>query len=165
MTDSLTAIAVGDSGISIRTTDGGASWESIASMTRNTLHGIVFSDALVGTMVGGGGTILRTTSGGLPLGMERLAHPALPSDFRLDQNYPNPFNGSTTIQFAVSVRARVNLSVYDMLGRHVAALVEEELSPGVYRVSFGSEELSSGVYFSTLSAEGLHVTRKILYLK
>lgn len=165
MTDSLTAIAVGDSGYAIRTTDGGSTWLPHASQTGNTLFGIAFGDPLTGAMVGAGGTILRTRSGGLPVGVERLAHPALPEKFTLEQNYPNPFNGTTTVQFSLALRSRVRLSVYDLLGQHVATLVDAELGPGVHRVPFGSGLLSSGVYLYSLSVDGFRATRKLLHLK
>ena len=165
MTDSMTAIAVGDSGVAIRTTDGGASWLAIPSGTGNTLQGIAFSDPSTGTMVGLGGTILRTTSGGLPVGVERFVLEGVPSEFSLEQNYPNPFNGTTTIAFSLARHAHVRLTVYSMLGQRVATLADGEMNPGSYDVSFDARNLASGVYFYTLSVPGYQATRKLLLLK
>ncbi len=81
----------------------------------------------------------------------------LPDDFYLYQNYPNPFNPATRIRFAIGSRQFVSLKVFDILGREVAVLVNEEKSAGFHEVeffveSFGSaDKLSSGIYFYRLS--------------
>jgi len=66
--------------------------------------------------------------------------------FNLEQNYPNPFNPSTTISYQVPERSFIKIMVYDMLGREVITLVEEEQPAGNYKVIFNGEYLSSGVY-------------------
>ncbi len=76
----------------------------------------------------------------------------LPSAFVLQQNYPNPFNPTTTIPFTVPSRAAVRLTVYDAVGREVALLVNEELSPGTYSATFDASSLASGVYFYRMTA-------------
>ena len=70
----------------------------------------------------------------------------IPKEFRLDQNYPNPFNPATTIQFALPKVSQVKLKLFDILGREVATLVDEELEPGEYKVVFEAKGLTSGVY-------------------
>jgi hypothetical protein len=75
----------------------------------------------------------------------------IPTEFVLYQNYPNPFNPSTSIQYAVSSMQFVTLKVYDLLGREVATLVNEEKPVGRYEVEFSAGSfgdasgLSSGV--------------------
>jgi hypothetical protein len=76
----------------------------------------------------------------------------VPLKYALFQNYPNPFNPSTTIEFTVPQREHVMLRLFDLLGREVATLVNEELHPGKYSVVFDAERLASGVYFYRLSA-------------
>jgi photosystem II stability/assembly factor-like uncharacterized protein len=76
----------------------------------------------------------------------------VPQEFTLRQNYPNPFNPTTTVAFAVPSAAHVRLTVYDALGREVATLVDQDLSPGSYAAPFNASALSSGVYFYRLSA-------------
>ena len=71
--------------------------------------------------------------------------------YNLEQNYPNPFNPSTSIEYSVNSNEHVSLKVYDVLGKEVAILVNEEKSPGVYEVQFNAGKLSSGVYFYKLS--------------
>jgi len=81
--------------------------------------------------------------------------PAVPVRTRLLGNYPNPFNGETVCQFEISERTGVRLSVYDLLGRHVVTLVDEEKDPGVYSVRFDGRNLASGVYVYRLEVRPL----------
>jgi len=74
----------------------------------------------------------------------------IPSDFILFQNYPNPFNPSTTIKFALPERAKVNLSIYNLLGEKVAELVDGELEAGYHETKWNAGGFASGVYFYTL---------------
>ena len=71
-------------------------------------------------------------------------------DFKLDQNYPNPFNPSTKIPFDIKKKFNVKLVVFDMLGRQVATLVDDELAPNHYEFSFDGTNFSSGTYFYQL---------------
>jgi len=68
------------------------------------------------------------------------------------QNYPNPFNPSTTISFSISERSFVTLKVYDMLGREVTELVNEELESGNFEKTFEASSLASGVYIYRITA-------------
>lgn len=77
-----------------------------------------------------------------------------PTTFSLHQNYPNPFNPSTRILYSVGGSGFVSLKVFDMLGRHVATLVNDVKQPGHYSVTFDATGLASGVYFYRLSAVG-----------
>ncbi len=103
----------------------------------------------------------------------------LPITFVLFQNYPNPFNPSTTIKFSVPASLNpskggtfVSLKVYDVLGRKVATLVNEEKAPGNYEVKFdpaksgqAGTNLASGVYFYTLITNGFFQSKKMLLMK
>ena len=103
---------------------------------------------------------------------ESQIHPAL---FALEQNYPNPFNPSTIIKYSVPVSAGANnhssvqLKVFDILGREVATLVNEEKAPGNYEVEFSGVgtglDLSAGVYFYQLRAGAVVITKKMLLIK
>jgi len=79
-----------------------------------------------------------------------------PTVFALDQNYPNPFNPSTRIQYQLPVDSRVSLKVYDMLGREVATLVDEERPAGYHDVKWFAANSASGVYFYRMEAEPLN---------
>lgn len=91
-------------------------------------------------------------------------------DFRLYQNYPNPFNPATKIKFVIpqiteEALGSVSLRVYDILGKEVAALVNEPKSSGSYEVEFNAENLSSGVYFCRLKYGNTFQTIKMLFVR
>jgi chitinase len=88
--------------------------------------------------------------------------------FQLFDNYPNPFNPSTKIKFnvpEVGTQHAVSLRVYDILGREVATLVNEEKPAGTYEVNFNASGLSSGLYIYTLSSGNFFQSKKMLLLK
>lgn len=76
----------------------------------------------------------------------------LPREYRLEQNHPNPFNPTTGIRYQLSGISDVRLTVYDLLGREVAKLVNERKAAGIYQVTFKAIGLSSGVYYYRLQA-------------
>lgn len=91
-----------------------------------------------------------------------------PEEYSLLQNFPNPFNPITTIQFTVPDGARnerVQVKLYDALGREVAVLADGIRSPGVYSVQFDGSSLASGVYFYTLRAGSFSATKKMQLMK
>lgn len=89
----------------------------------------------------------------------------LPSTISLKQNYPNPFNPSTTIGFSLPYTADMTLTVYDLTGREVAKLVQDQVQPGEYEVRFDGSNLTSGVYFYRLQTNRMAVTKKMVLLK
>ncbi len=89
----------------------------------------------------------------------------LPVEYALLQNYPNPFNPSTVITYDVPENSRVTLKVFDVLGKEVQQLVNQEQSAGRYEVEFGSKSMSTGVYFYTLSTGKFTSTKKMLMVK
>ena len=89
----------------------------------------------------------------------------VPDSYKLNQNYPNPFNPTTKISFAVPVSGKVTLKLYDILGREVTTLVNEEKSPGRYVIDFNASKLASGVYFYRLDAGKFTQTKKMMLLK
>lgn len=88
-----------------------------------------------------------------------------PTKFELKQNHPNPFNPATTIEYNVPERTHVQLFIYNMLGRKICELVNEDKSSGSYRVTFDASHLSSGVYFYSMHAAGYTQTRKLIVVK
>lgn len=90
---------------------------------------------------------------------------ALPTEFTLDQNYPNPFNPSTKIVYNVPEQSRIQLEVFDILGRSVTTLVNEVQPAGKYTVNFDASQLSSGVYFYRLSTQNLTLSKKMILMK
>ena len=91
--------------------------------------------------------------------------PAVVTNFDLSQNYPNPFNPTTSINYSVAKAGQVQLTVYDMLGKEIATLVNEAKPAGQYTVSFDGSDLSSGIYFYTLTAGAQQSTNKMMLVK
>jgi len=89
----------------------------------------------------------------------------IPNEFALHQNYPNPFNPATEIAFSLSAKVRATLRVYDMLGREIATLIDDERTPGKYTVKWDAGRCASGVYFYRLIAGDFVQTRKLVLLK
>ncbi len=89
----------------------------------------------------------------------------VPGEFQLQQNYPNPFNPTTTIEFALPKQSNVTLKLFDILGREVATLVDDELESGVHKINFDAQDLASGIYFYRIHAEGFLKTKKLMLLK
>lgn len=89
----------------------------------------------------------------------------IPRSARLYQNFPNPFNPATTIQYSLTQRVHVRLTIYSVLGQQVAAPVNAEQEAGTHRVRFDGSNLASGVYFYRLQAGSFVQTMKLTVLK
>ena len=96
----------------------------------------------------------------------------VPVTYTLNQNYPNPFNPSTKIEYTLPVDGFVELNVYDIMGKEIATLVNEQKPAGTYEIVFDASEFPSGVYFYTIKAvpfgrqAGSFVsTKKMMFLK
>jgi len=87
------------------------------------------------------------------------------NDYKLYQNYPNPFNPVTRIDFDILKNGYVSLKVFDLLGREVKSLVNENLQPGSFSVDFDASELSSGIYFYKIETEGYAEVKKMILFK
>jgi hypothetical protein len=88
-----------------------------------------------------------------------------PGEFVLYQNYPNPFNPKTSFEFQVLSSKLVSIKVFDLLGREVATLVNEELMPGSYRTRWDAADMPSGVYFYRMQVGNFSVTKKMILTK
>ena len=103
----------------------------------------------------------------------------IPVSFSLSQNYPNPFNPVTKIKFGIPTPLNppfakggtakpggfVKLIIYDVLGREVATLVNEQLTPGTYEAEWDGTDYPSGVYFYKLTAGDYTESRKMILIK
>lgn len=92
-------------------------------------------------------------------------HDVIPTEFSLEQNYPNPFNPTTTLSFIITHWSFVSLKVYDILGREVATLVNENKPAGKYEVKFDATHLPSGVYIYQLKAGNYSAGKKMSLVK
>ncbi|MEQ9266899.1 MAG: G8 domain-containing protein [Balneolaceae bacterium] len=102
---------------------------------------------------------------GSPLQTSNEEDDELPTEFSLDQNYPNPFNPSTTIQFDVAETSQISLQIFDMTGRLVETLVNEQKTAGSYSISWKADSQASGVYFLRMVSPAGIQTRKMLLMK
>ena len=85
--------------------------------------------------------------------------------YALNQNYPNPFNPSTVISYSISRESYVTIKVYNVLGKEIETLVNENKPAGIYKVKFNGSSLPSGVYFYRIQAGSFESSRKLILLK
>jgi hypothetical protein len=85
--------------------------------------------------------------------------------FRLYQNYPNPFNSGTTIRYSLKEKAHVRIKLFDVLGKEITSLVDEEKVPWTYEVKFNPVNLSSGVYIYRIEAGEFRQSKKMILLR
>ncbi|NWF88488.1 MAG: T9SS type A sorting domain-containing protein [Ignavibacteriaceae bacterium] len=89
----------------------------------------------------------------------------IPTEFGLHQNFPNPFNPITNISWQSPVSGRHTLKVYDILGKEVAALVNDEKEAGYHSIDFDASNLTSGVYFCRLTIKEFHSTIRMILIR
>jgi len=152
----------------LRKNDNANSKEKVKKMKLNKIFFVLILTipfSIYAQYLGGNGrgdvSIILTN---VPLPVEEAAS-SLPTKVELAQNYPNPFNPSTSIMYTVGMRQFVKIRVYDLLGREVAALVNEEKPVGNYKINFNATGLPSGLYFYTLTTNNFSKTRKMILLK
>ena len=98
-----------------------------------------------------------------------LAYQEIPSRFTLQQNYPNPFNPETYIKFQIPENQHISIKIYDILGRHVKTIMENELKPaGYYEINWDGKNkldnsVASGIYLLNLNSENYSKTIKMVY--
>jgi hypothetical protein len=88
-----------------------------------------------------------------------------PTEYSLHQNYPNPFNATTMFRFDIKEAGKVSLKIFDLMGREVATLVNEERAAGFHTISWDASNLATGIYFYRLEVNGFTDVKKTLYLK
>ena len=146
--------------------DTGRTWTS-QNIYNGNLQGedIVFTDSNHGWLLCDSGKVFYTVNNGGMASDTALIKEQLLSGYLLTQNYPNPFNPVTKIIYSLPKQDFVTLKVYDMLGKVIATLVNEEKSAGIYEVEFDGSNLSSGVYFYEIQAGNFFETKKLMLLK
>ena len=147
-----------------RTTDGGINWFR-QTVPSGNYYSIFFIDTNTG-WTGGTKLIKTDDGGGPPVGIEIIST-EVPDEYILYQNYPNPFNPVTNIKYTVKRQtSKVKLMVFDINGREILKLVDNEQTTGTYEVDFDGSKYPSGVYFYSLYSEGrLLDTKKLILIK
>ncbi len=87
------------------------------------------------------------------------------TEYQLYDNYPNPFNPETTIRFSLPNAGYVNLTVYNILGKSVATLIDNNIAGGNHNVTFKAENLPTGVYFYRLQTSEYQMTKRMILMK
>jgi hypothetical protein len=150
-----------DHGIFYSTTNG-AKWINTGTTTINTT-----------TLAVSGGNLVAGTSGTgfwkrpiseFVTAVERHTN-AVPAKFCLDQNYPNPFNPSTTISFTLPAKSFVKLNVYDVLGKELSTIINDELPAGTHSRTWNAGAMPSGVYYYVLRAGEFNAAQSMVLIK
>ena len=124
----------------------------------NGLLDIHFASEIENPLING--IVIEKSSGtNVDLGFE------IPIEFKVDQNFPNPFNPNTVISYHLPNDNHMQLKVYDITGKEIVTLVNEQQRPGKYEVEFNGSGLSSGVYFYQAVYGNTTISRKMIYLK
>jgi len=158
---------LGGHGQVMKTTNGGNNW---TSNFFPTLYGFYLFDLWIKNIdtvyvIGNHGLIMKSTSGGNTIGIISN-NQNIPSDFHLYQNYPNPFNPITKISFDLSKDSKVKLIIYDILGREITRLLDNEFKrSGKYVVDFNGANLASGVYFYRIETGDFMNVKKMVLIK
>ena len=144
--------------------DAGATWTNQGTSAVFDVETAVYDITIIPSgsiFVGGTKSVIYSNS--TTVGIEEES--TIPTTFELMQNYPNPFNPETTINYSLNKAGIVRLNVYDVLGRLVKSLVNENQMPGRYSVKFDGSSLSSGIYFYSVSTGNSILTKKMLLVK
>jgi hypothetical protein len=154
-------------------TDTGVSWGVDNRLTNNNAYSFYTSVAVSGSVVhvvwtdyrdGNYEIYYKRDPTGNTIGIKNISS-EIPSSYSLQQNYPNPFNNTSNLKFQIVNTGDVKLVVYNIMGREVQTLVNEQLAPGTYEVRFDASMLTSGIYFYKLTSGDFSETKKMLLLK
>lgn len=150
-----------------KTTDGGITWAEEDFPSKMPIFDIDFVDSEKGWTFGESGTILKRDPN---YDFIKTENSFLLDEFYLYQNYPNPFNPATKIKYEIPGQTRndnafVTLKIYDILGKEIKTLVNEEKPAGNYEVEFDASNFSSGIYFYKLQAGNFVETKKMVLLR
>ncbi len=143
------------------TYDSGNTWVSIPVIENAEIYSVDFTDSLHGWAVGNNGAILKYVPASVNINIKS----GTPEVFSLDQNYPNPFNPSTVIKYSLKEKGFTVLKIYDLLGKEIAVLVDEDQNAGIYSERFEGSNLPCGIYYYTLRSGNSSVTKKMVILK
>lgn len=147
----------------LRSTNNGLNWFEVNSGIYNKMITAVYFDnagfGYAGTYYGGLYKTSISTIGLINLSSE------VPHSYSLSQNYPNPFNPLTNIEFSVPEKSFVRLVVFDITGRVVDLLVNEELKAGIYKADWNAVNYSSGIYFYRLETDNFSETKKMILVR
>ncbi len=159
-----TGWTAGENGSVYRTSNAGINWNISPTPITVDLLDIMFINNFTGWAAGENGVIMKTTNGGIPVSIQNI-NQEIPKDFKLFQNYPNPFNPISKIKFQIAKLTDAKLVIFDVLGREVATLVNEQFQPGTYEVEWDAADYPNGVYYYKLIIDEYTETKKMVLIK
>jgi photosystem II stability/assembly factor-like uncharacterized protein len=165
--NSNTGYISGSNGLILCTTDGGTNWKKQKTYSNLNFTSVTFLDSAHGIAVSDEGTVILTNMGeksydnNESYSKGKQEETALLNTYKLDQNYPNPFNPVTVIRYSVPEVSKVSLKVYDVTGKQVIELVNDNKDKGTFDVTFNAVNLSSGIYYYQLNVYDLNGTSVI----
>lgn len=149
-----------------KSTNAGDNWFQIKAPDSH-IYGMNFLNAETGFICGNYGVIAKTTDGGVSTFIN--SNEIIPQSFSLYQNYPNPFNPSTKIKFDLPQKGSndipAKIIIFDILGRELETLLDENLTAGMHEVSWNASRYAAGVYFYMLLTDGAKETKKMILVK
>jgi photosystem II stability/assembly factor-like uncharacterized protein len=155
-----------------RTTNQGLTWTDFnngAMLNTYAVRSIVFKTAGNLTVFAGGAAAATLLAGRgvfeYTYTLVSVTNNERPERFSLSQNYPNPFNPATTINYQIAKAGNVSLIIYDALGREAAVLVNEQVQPGSYNVTFDASNFPSGSYTYKLVSGSYTETKRMMLVK
>jgi hypothetical protein len=124
----------------------------------------VFDNTIPFTLGPNAGISYEGGSLAVPVSIEDQS-PEIPTVFALYQNYPNPFNPSTTIRYDIPKQTQVTVKIYDVMGRLVEELVNDQHAPGAYMATWNAQGYASGIYYYRINAGDFVSVRKLILMK
>ena len=146
----------------LKSTNAGISWIHQSIPVNTIQRSFCFLNQNTG-FCGSSEHIFKTTNGGSTF-ISQLGED-IPNDYMLYQNYPNPFNPSTNIKFSVKKQGLINISLYDITGKKLKVLVNQQVQPGTYNTTFDAGSLPSSVYYCRMEINNKIQTIKLIITK
>ncbi|MFI5143990.1 MAG: SBBP repeat-containing protein [Ignavibacteria bacterium] len=162
--DIATGDAIDSSRLSTSSANADISYDITIDQTQN-VYITGFTLPTGGNNLNSGAKILTAKFNNFKKNNHKNTVSSVPKNFKLYQNYPNPFNPGTIIKFEVGKSSNVKLVVYDMVGKEVQTLINNNYNPGTYTVNFNKPGIASGVYFYVLTAGEFRDIKKMILLK
>jgi len=161
-TNNTTGYIAGENGVILKTTDAGYNWYPQYTNTNNNLRGLTFIDQVTGYTAGSGATVLKTTNGG-----GEVTLPAIGEISELDINlniYPNPVSNYTWIEFELTDKSEVQVSLYDLSGREIEKILINKQLQGKQKVKIDAASIQPGIYMVVLKVNEQLITEKLIIL-
>ncbi len=150
------------------TADNGSNWDNITGSlpitNDNYIQEIAYNSNYIFVILYNTGFVYRRPLSEIIIGITPISS-IVPDKHSLSQNYPNPFNPTTNINFDIQKAGHVKIVVYDINGKEISTLVNEELKKGSYKADIDGSDLSSGIYYYTMTSEDFVETKKMMLIK